>query len=212
MFEPLENRVLFARIELVDGVLTLRGNAENNYLAVTTVPQTGDLSAQYGITAEIRKTYKTSKVKLIRMFGKGGDDTMLVFAQYNGTAPKAKMFGGAGNDGITGSTGKDTLVGGPGNDNCNGNQGNDLLKGNSGNDSLSGKEGNDTMIGGTGEDNMNGADGNDLFKARDDAFDWLTGGIGDDRALVDFTAEPFHVLNSLDDLGTDGEIEEVITG
>src|SRR6185503_3313755 len=53
------------------------------------------------------------------------------------------IFGGPGNDIITGTDEANTLFGGAGND---------LLRGNGGNDSLRGGDGNDTLDGGTGKD------------------------------------------------------------
>ena len=72
---------------------------------------------------------------------------------YN-SALGIELFGGAGNDTITGGTGPDTLHGGVGND---------TLNGGAGTDTLDGGLGNDILNGGGGEDTLQGGDGNDVF-------------------------------------------------
>jgi Ca2+-binding RTX toxin-like protein len=64
------------------------------------------------------------------------------------------VFGGAGNDWLTGDGGNDRLDGGAGDD---------RLEGNLGNDALVGGAGNDVLIGGEGDDIMNGGAGDDVF-------------------------------------------------
>ncbi|RIA20489.1 Ca2+-binding RTX toxin-like protein [Ectopseudomonas oleovorans] len=62
------------------------------------------------------------------------------------------LFGGGGNDKITGNAGSDELYGGDGDDQLFGLAGDDLLFGGAGNDLLDGGKGVDTMIGGSGDD------------------------------------------------------------
>lgn len=62
------------------------------------------------------------------------------------------VYGGSGNDTLTGNSIANSLYGGPGNDYLMGANGNDLLVGNEGNDKLSGGSGSDAMHGGTGDD------------------------------------------------------------
>jgi Ca2+-binding RTX toxin-like protein len=112
-----------------------------------------------------------------------GNDTI------TGTSKSSNdLYGGAGNDRITGNIGNDELYGGEGNDSLNGGTGNDDLYGSSGNDTLdggadndylSGGEGDDTLKGGTGNDDLYGSSGNDTLDggAGDD---YLDGGAGDD--------------------------------
>jgi hypothetical protein len=65
----------------------------------------------------------------VMAFGGGGDDTM------TGHATASNMlFGGAGNDTITGGAGNDFIFGGAGNDNITGGGGNDSISLNGGND------------------------------------------------------------------------------
>src|SRR5262245_48467983 len=76
---------------------------------------------------------------LIQVFGQGGNDT-ITLDEANGALPAAQLFGGAGNDTLTGGSG------------------NDLLFGQSGNDTLLGKGGNDSLFGGAGNDVLTGGD------------------------------------------------------
>ncbi len=102
---------------------------------------------------------------LIQVFGTGGNDTISL-DEANGALPVAQLFGGAGNDIITGGSGNDELFGGAGDDNLIGKGGNDLLFGGDGNDTLTGGTGNDQMFGGAGNDRMiwNPGDGTDLME------------------------------------------------
>jgi Ca2+-binding RTX toxin-like protein len=62
------------------------------------------------------------------------------------------LFGGAGNDKITGNVGADELYGGDGDDQLFGLAGDDQLYGGAGNDLLDGGKGLDIMVGGDGDD------------------------------------------------------------
>ena len=100
----------------------------------------------------------------IQIFGGNGNDTL------TGTTDDDRIFGESGNDNLTGLTGNDYLDGGIGNDKLSGWAGNDTLIGGDGNDELNGNEGNDYLDGGDGNDNLNGGDG----------YDQITGGAGND--------------------------------
>ena len=87
----------------------------------------------------------------------------------------ALMFGGGGNDKLTGddgnnfitsSEGNDTLIGGLGNDSLNGGTGNDLLYAGSGNDVVDAGAGDDLIVGGdgAGDDTYIGGVGFDTIK------------------------------------------------
>lgn len=98
-----------------------------------------------------------------------GNDSINV----SGYTTRFDLFGGAGNDTITGTNGwyqGDRLFG---------EQGNDLLSGLDNDDTLVGGSGNDTLIGGEGNDFLVGGDGNDVLKGGGDA-DTLIGGNGAD--------------------------------
>src|SRR5499433_1690583 len=112
---------------------------------------------------------------LIQVFGQGGNDT-ITLDEANGALPAAQLFGGAGNDVLTGGSGADLLFGGAGNDTLFGKGGNDLLFGGAGND---------TLIGGTGDDQVFGEAGNDrMIWNPGDGSDLMEGGDGVDTAEV----------------------------
>ncbi|HEX2927589.1 MAG TPA: calcium-binding protein, partial [Ruminiclostridium sp.] len=90
--------------------------------------------------------------------GTDADDTI------NGlNSENDKLYGGLGNDTITGYSGDDLLYGDAGNDKLYGSTGNDTLTGGAGDDKLYGQEGNDTLDGGTGTDYLEGNYGNDTY-------------------------------------------------
>lgn len=103
-----------------------------------------------------------------------GDD------KITGTSKEGNdLYGGAGNDIITGNSGDDVLEGGTGNDTLKGLAGNDELYGGEGNDILDGGAGNDVLYGGDGNDNLKGGAGNDYLDGGD-GNDILDGGAGND--------------------------------
>jgi len=111
----------------------------------------------------------------IQVFGQGGNDTISL-DETNGALPAAQLFGGAGNDTLTGGSGNDLLFG---------QAGNDILLGKGGNDLLFGGDGNDTLAGGVGDDQMFGQAGNDLMIWNPgEGTDLMEGGDGIDTALV----------------------------
>jgi Ca2+-binding RTX toxin-like protein len=100
------------------------------------------------------------------------------------------IWGGLGNDQITGSAGVNVLLGRDGNDviygrggddSIRGGYGNDQLLGEDGNDSIFGDDGDDVLTGGIGNDSMDGGNGADRFWAGDTTVysDILNGGQGD---------------------------------
>lgn len=111
------------------------------------------------------------------------------------------MYGGDGNDVLSGDRGNNTLAGDAGNDSLYGGQNNDVLFGGTGNDFLYAKEGNNLMVGVDGSaanpglaeiDTLIGAEGNDTFLLGDatkfyynDGVDTGTGG-GDYALIVGF--------------------------
>src|SRR5262252_6845217 len=94
---------------------------------------------------------------LIQVFGQGGNDT-ITLDESNGALPAAQLFGGAGNDTLTGGSGGDMLFGQSGDDTLLGEGGNDRMIWNPGDDS-------DLMEGGDGNDTaeVNGGNGAETF-------------------------------------------------
>ncbi len=91
------------------------------------------------------------------------------------------VYGGAGNDNISGHDGNDALLGQDGNDVIHGYWGNDWIDGGTGADTLYGDNGDDTLIGGAGADTLTGGAGADVF-----AFHAADLGTGVDR-ITDFS-------------------------
>ena len=111
----------------------------------------------------------------IQAFGLGGADA-IALNEANGALPAALLFGGSGNDTLTGGSGGDQLFG---------QSDNDVLLGRGGADLLFGGDGNDTLTGGDGDDQMFGEGGNDRFiwNPGDDT-DLHEGGAGIDTSEV----------------------------
>src|SRR6266699_4444681 len=120
-------------------------------------------------------TPTVASTALIQVFGQGGNDA-ITLDESNGALPAAQLFGGAGNDVLTGGSGNDQLFGGAGDDTLVGKGGNDLLFGGAGDDVLTGGDGDDQVFGEGGNDRMiwNPGDDSDLFE----------GGDGNDTAEV----------------------------
>jgi Ca2+-binding RTX toxin-like protein len=132
-----------------------------------------------------------------------------------------RVWGGAGNDSLTGDQLANTLSGHDGNDTLIGNAGADRLIGGIGNDNLSGGDGNDRLVGSEGRDMLNGGAGNDVLNGGLDV-DAMTGGSGADRfvwtdyedfiaissgidRIIDFTAGDTIDLSAIDALAANGD-------
>ena len=102
--------------------------------------------------------------------GGPGDDVLHV------AGPDSTIFGGIGNDVLSGAHGGQAL---------RGQKGKDTLRGLAGNDLLSGGADADHLNGGPAKDQVFGNSGNDTFMARDGKRDSLDGGGGTDKARVD---------------------------
>ena len=87
------------------------------------------------------------------VFGQAGDDDVRVHNSV-GDLP-AELYGGAGDDKLTGGDGPDVLVGGDGDDFLIGTNGRDLMVGGEGADTIFGDNGEDILIGGSYVDQLN---------------------------------------------------------
>jgi predicted extracellular nuclease/2',3'-cyclic-nucleotide 2'-phosphodiesterase (5'-nucleotidase family) len=102
------------------------------------------------------------------------------------------VFGGSGNDVITGNSQANELRGNAGNDELNGGDGDDLL---------GGGEGDDTLIGGAGIDQLLGGNGNDkIYAGAEDSV--IDGGEGEDTLYL--------FANGAATLGTTVGIEKLV--
>src|SRR5688500_7942665 len=164
-FESLESRSYFAvtaTFAAGTGVLTVFGDNLDNNITVSR-NAAGGLLVNGGAVAIHGGTSTVANTSLIQVFGQGGNDT-LTLSETNGALPRANLFGGAGNDTITGGSGGDMLFGQSGNDNLLGKGGFDFLFGGSENDVLTGGDADDQVFGESGDDRLvwNPGDDTDL--------------------------------------------------
>jgi Ca2+-binding RTX toxin-like protein len=169
---------------------TARGGAGND-----TIYNYGDGSGIYG---EAGNDVLVAKLLGSCAYDGGtGTDTIDYSNQTTGIVLRngisGEYYGGTGTPPalVTGYTDSTTnfenFTGGQGNDYIYGTSGNNAIKGNGGNDYIRGGSGDDVIDGGTGKDALYGDDGNDTIYARDGYADFLSGGLGHDRAKVDGT-------------------------
>src|SRR5262249_52173258 len=135
----------------------------------------GKILVNGGAVAVQGGTPTVANVSLIQIFGQAGNDT-ITLDEANGALPAANLFGGAGNDVLTGGSGADMVFGQAGNDTLLGKGGNDLLFGGVGNDVLTGGDGDDQVFGEAGNDRM-------IWNPGDDT-DLNEGGAGTDTVEV----------------------------
>ena len=156
------------------GLLAAVGDNHANTIAVSR-DAAGNLLVNGGAVHIVGGKPTVANTRRIQVFGLDGGDTISL-DETNGALPGADLFGGGGNDTITGASGNDQLFGQGGDDTLLGKAGNDLLFGGAGNDTLIGGAGNDQVFGQSGDDQMiwNPGDGTDLFE----------GGDGNDTAVV----------------------------
>jgi Ca2+-binding RTX toxin-like protein len=160
--------------DAVDGELSVFGDLLDNSVDVSR-DQAGAILVNGGAVEVAGGTPTVANTTRIQAFGLDGDDTMSI-NESNGALPASNLFGGEGNDTLTGGSGADQLFG----------QGdNDTLLGRGGVDLLFGGEGNDTLTGGAADDQMFGQGGNDrMIWNPGDASDLMEGGAGTDTAEV----------------------------
>ena len=156
------------------GLLTEFGDSLDNTI-VTSRDAAGNILINGGAVSGTGGRPTVANTATIQVFGLGGND-IISLDETNGALPAAQLFGGDGNDTLTGGSGNDLLFGGTGND---------TLLGKGGNDQLFGGSGNDTLIGGTGDDQMFGQAGNDrMIWNPGEGTDLMEGGDGNDTAEV----------------------------
>jgi Ca2+-binding RTX toxin-like protein len=167
--EQLESRRLLSSVDLVGGVLTVLGSQNKDDITISLrVGNTSQLSVTLN---DAVSNFNVSAIDSIFVYGRMGDDTILV-SNVNGVVPFA-MFLGGGAD-------KDVIVGGNFDDTLRGGDNDDVLTGGRGNDSLAGDDANDILTGSVGDDYLFGGPGNDEVFGNGGA-DYLKGGADNDR-------------------------------
>jgi Ca2+-binding RTX toxin-like protein len=151
------------------GVLTVTGDSADNTMAISR-NAAGQILVNNGAIAVSGGTPTVANTSQIRVFGLDGQDT-LTLSEVNGALPAAHLFGGIGNDVLTGGSGADQLFGQSGNDTQLGKGGADLLFGGSENDTLTGGDADDQVFGQSGDDRMiwNPGDDTDLNEGGENA-------------------------------------------
>ena len=107
----------------------------------------GKILVNGGAVPTLGGTATVANTALIQVFGQAGND-QISLDEANGTLPAANLFGGAGNDTLTGGSGNDLLFGEAGNDTIHGGPGDDFIVGGTGNNLLYGDDGRDVIFGG----------------------------------------------------------------
>jgi len=153
--------------------LTVSGDFRANSIVVSR-DAVGNILVNGGAVVVHGSKPTVNNVKQIRILAAGGDDTVSL-DETNGALPRADIFGGTGNDRLTGSNGLDRLFGGAGADVLIGGRGNEQFSGGDGNDFVDGNQGADTVVLG---------DGNDTFQwDAGDGSDKVDGNAGHDVML-----------------------------
>ena len=176
-FESLESRQYFAVTAFFTpaaGLLTVLGDSLDNNITVSR-NAAGTILVNNGAVGVAGGTPTVANTALISVFGQGGNDT-ITFSETNGALPRGNLFGGAGNDVLTGGSGADLLFGQSGNDTLLGKGGADFLFGGTENDTLTGGDADDQVFGESGDDRM-------VWNPGDDT-DLNEGGAGTDTVEV----------------------------
>jgi len=100
------------------GLLSVFGDDGDNVI-VTSRDAAGQILVNGGAVPVSGGTATVANTATIQVFGNGGNDTISL-DESNGALPAAQLFGGAGNDVLTGGSGNDQLFGQAGDDTLNG--------------------------------------------------------------------------------------------
>ncbi|MGA0608218.1 CAP domain-containing protein [Phenylobacterium sp. VNQ135] len=128
------------------------------------------------------------------LYGGAGNDTLTGTVGQDflrGEDGNDSLYGGAAFDDLHGNLGEDTVVGGPDGDWVVGGQGQDVLFGEDGDDVVLGNLGQDTADGGAGDDVVRGGQGHDLITGGFGA-DYMAGDRGEDTIAGGAGADTFH--------------------
>lgn len=146
-----------------DGSDTITGGADNDTVKYSLRRNALDITLDGGGTdGEAGPPSEGDTITQVeRVFGGRAAD--VITGSDNDT--RYKLFGGSGDDELTGAGENDKLVGAAGNDTLTGADGNDRLLGGAGTDTLNGGPGNDTLNGGSGTDTCVGGTGTNRKRA-----------------------------------------------
>lgn len=185
--EALEARTLPSG----NSVWTILGDQQpdnpDDTIVVRRAPSNRDV-LQAVVNGVVVSSHAAADLTVVRVLAGDGNDTVSVEVGNRESTFVAKVWGGPGDDTITGTNGRDDLYGGKGDDTIDGANGGDVLRG---------ALGNDRLHGGRGPDQIDGGDGDNTFygnQAKDRVFDR-----GNATFLRD-NANPLNPVSSVDDL------------
>lgn len=166
-FDALDERIVPAVGAVFNasaGLLSVTGDKLDNSIVISR-NAAGTLLVNGGAVQIRGGTATVANTALIQVFGQAGND-VITLDEANGALPAAHLFGGDGDDVLTGGSGADQLFGQAGNDTLFGKGGADLLFGGAGNDTLVGGDADDQAFGEAGNDRFvwNPGDDTDLFE------------------------------------------------
>jgi len=134
------------------GVLTVIGDNADNSVEVSR-NAAGTILVNGGTVAVKGGVPTVGNTTVIQVFGLGGND-VITMNEAEGALPRALLFGGFGNDTVTGGSGADQLFG---------QSDNDIVLGKGGVDFVFGGTENDVLAGGDADDQVFGENGNDVM-------------------------------------------------
>ncbi len=195
----IEVDLVLADVEAVygsEGNDTLRGKGAGNDDSVVLYGRGGDdiLTGSRGGSVlsgdEGNDTLNAVEGSDLVLGGTGDDFIVGLSLSIQNAIGTDTIFGGAGNDTVDilnygdnlifGGDGEDSLTGGYGDDSVSGDDGHDTIRDLGGDNTLSGGNGNDKIFGGDGDEIISGGGGNDtIWSSQGD--DWIEAGEGDDR-------------------------------
>src|SRR5215510_13537037 len=126
------------------GLLSVFGDSLDDTIVMSR-DAAGNILVNGGAISVEGGTPTVANTALIQVFGQGGND-IITLNEANGALPRAQLFGGAGNDVLTGGDGDDQVFGEGGNDRMIWNPGDDsdLFEGGDGVDTAEVNGGNDS--------------------------------------------------------------------
>jgi ELWxxDGT repeat protein len=146
-------------VGLARNVLLINGTDAPDQIIVrrmASMPNRIEVEVNHSIT-----THAGEGITAIRIDARGGDDLVL-FDHRNGVVQiRTSIYGGSGNDTITGGAHRDRIYGGDGDDLIRGGGGHDIIYGEAGNDTIFGERGNDYIVAGGGVNVIQGNAGAD---------------------------------------------------
>lgn len=164
----------------IDGVVYVGGTNGSDRIII--VPASGGIGVRMNNALQPTQNVTSGVV----VFGNDGADTITA----SNLSVGFEIYGGEGDDYLTGGNGADTLDGGEGRDRLLGGTGNDTLLGGAGADTLTGGTGNDylssddmiDLLGGTTLPDGSTSLAGDIVPAADGGGDTLSGDAGQDTS------------------------------